>query len=81
MQSLPKAHEDIRDVSSLPGQQQVKGLLRAFSALRHRNFRLFWFGQMISLTGTWMQTIGQAWLVLQLTQSAWLSSVRCNFCQ
>ena len=75
MQSLPKAHKDIRDVSSLPDQQQVKGLLRAFLALRHRNFRLFWFGQMISLTGTWMQTIGQAWLVLQLTQSAWLLGI------
>src|SRR4249920_2491907 len=56
-------------------QQQVKGLLRTFVALRHRNFRLFWFGQMISLTGTWMQTIGQAWLVLQLTQSAWLLGI------
>lgn len=52
-------------------QQQAKGLLRAFVALRHRNFRLFWFGQMVSLIGTWMQTIGQAWLVLQLTNSAW----------
>jgi hypothetical protein len=38
MQSLPKAHEGIRDVSSLPGQQQVKGLLRAFIALRHRTW-------------------------------------------
>lgn len=52
-------------------EQQAKGLLRAFVALRHRNFRLFWFGQMISLIGTWMQTIGQAWLVLELTNSAW----------
>src|SRR5207302_10967294 len=52
-------------------QQQAKGLLRAFIALRHRNFRLFWFGQLISLIGTWMQTIGQAWLVLELTHSAW----------
>src|SRR5258707_61465 len=51
--------------------QQAKGLLRAFSALRHRNFRFFWFGQMISLIGTWMQTTGQAWLVLELTHSAW----------
>ena len=56
-------------------QQQVKGLLRTFVALRHRNFRLFWFGQLISLTGTWMQTIGQAWLVLELTHSAWLLGV------
>ncbi|HEU5379355.1 MAG TPA: MFS transporter [Ktedonobacteraceae bacterium] len=51
--------------------QQAKGLLRAFVALRHRNYRLFWFGQMISLIGTWMQTTGQAWLVLELTHSAW----------
>jgi len=56
-------------------QQQVKGLLRAFLALRHRNFRLFWSGQLISLIGTWMQTTGQAWLVLELTHSAWLLGV------
>jgi MFS family permease len=36
-------------------------------ALRHRNFRLFWIGQLISLTGTWMQQVAQAWLVLTLT--------------
>jgi len=56
-------------------KQQVKGLLRTFLALRHRNFRLFWFGQLISLIGTWMQSIGQAWLVLELTHSAWLLGV------
>src|ERR1700681_419422 len=52
--------------------QQERGLLRTFIALRHRNFRLFWFGQMISLIGTWMQTTAQAWLVLELTHSALL---------
>lgn len=41
-----------------------------FPALTHRNFRLFWIGQCISLIGTWMQNIGQAWLVLKLTNSA-----------
>lgn len=51
--------------------QQAKGLLRAFASLRHRNYRLFWFGQMVSLIGTWMQTTGQAWLVLELTHSGW----------
>jgi len=40
-----------------------------FRALRHRNYRLFYTGQSISLCGTWMQTIAQAWLVLQLTDS------------
>ncbi len=40
------------------------------ASLRQRNFRLFWFGQMISLTGSYMQSIGQTWLVLELTHSA-----------
>ena len=62
-------------VPQLENPQQVKGLLRTFVALRHRNFRLFWFGQLISLIGTWMQSIGQAWLVLELTHSAWLLGV------
>jgi len=38
-------------------------------ALRHRDFRLFWSGQLVSLIGTWMQSVGQAWLVLELTGS------------
>jgi MFS family permease len=41
-----------------------------FSSLRHRNFRLFWSGQLVSLIGTWMQTVAQAWLVLELTHSS-----------
>jgi MFS family permease len=39
-------------------------------ALRHRNYRLYFFGQMLSLTGTWMQNIAQAWLIYRLTDSA-----------
>lgn len=38
-------------------------------ALRHRDYRLFWIGQLISQIGTWMQSVGQAWLVLELTRS------------
>src|SRR5271154_1775080 len=41
-------------------------------ALRHRNFHLFFTGQLISLTGTWMQTVAQAWLVYRLTGSSLL---------
>ncbi|MDQ2785833.1 MAG: MFS transporter [Chloroflexota bacterium] len=44
-------------------------LKQAFRALRNPNYRLFWFGQVISMIGTWMQRIGQAWLVLRLTNS------------
>ncbi len=40
-----------------------------FGALSHRNFRLFFFGQGISLVGTWMQNIAEGWLVLTLTNS------------
>jgi MFS family permease len=48
-----------------------KGALRALTSLRQRNYRLFASGQMISLIGSRMQSIGQAWLVLELTHSAW----------
>jgi MFS family permease len=40
-----------------------------FSALYVRDFRLFWFGQVISLSGTWMQSLAQSWLVYSLTKS------------
>lgn len=39
---------------------------------RHRNFRLFWFGQTVSLVGTWMQQIATGWLALELTNSAFM---------
>ncbi|MBI2777074.1 MAG: MFS transporter [Chloroflexi bacterium] len=39
---------------------------RGFIAVRHRNFRLYWIGQIVSLVGTWMQTVSQPWLVLLL---------------
>jgi MFS family permease len=41
-------------------------------ALRHRNYRLFFSGQLVSLVGTWMQTVAQSWLVLQLTGDPFL---------
>jgi len=45
-------------------------------ALGHRNFRLYWTGQLISLVGTWMQNVARGWLVLELTHSAfWLGMV------
>jgi MFS family permease len=42
----------------------------ALRALRHRNYQLFFGGQLISLTGTWMQSVAQSWLVYSLTGSA-----------
>jgi predicted MFS family arabinose efflux permease len=43
--------------------------LGPFRALRHRNFRVFFLGQLTSLTGTWMQNVAQSWLVYRLTHS------------
>src|SRR5690242_11867508 len=62
---------DRPDVSSsgLPLDGLRRGLKQTFRALRHRNFRLFISGQAISLIGTWMQNVAQAWLVYRLTHS------------
>jgi MFS family permease len=47
--------------------------LNPFTVLqRHRNFRLFWIGQTVSLVGSWMQTMAQGWLALELTDNAFL---------
>jgi MFS family permease len=43
---------------------------KTFAALSVRNFRLFFIGQLISVSGTWMQSVAQGWLVLQLTGSS-----------
>lgn len=43
---------------------------RTLRALRHRNFQLFFLGQLISLTGTWMQSVAQAWLVYRMASSS-----------
>ncbi len=69
-ESLPEraSWEMSSDVAAHPPRRR---LASTFQALRHRNYRLYWFGQLVSLMGTNMQTIGQAWLVLQLTNSAW----------
>ncbi|MGE5173708.1 MAG: MFS transporter [Betaproteobacteria bacterium] len=50
--------------------QETSMIKTLFRSLRHRNFRLFFSGQLVSLIGTWMQNVGQAWLVLDLTHSS-----------
>jgi MFS family permease len=52
-----------------------------FRALRHRNYRLFFGGQLISLTGTWMQAVAESWLVYRLTGSSALLGVSAFFAQ
>lgn len=54
----------------------VQKVYWAFPAFRHRNYRLYFVGQLISLIGTWLQTVAQGWLVLQLTHSAfWVGTI------
>ncbi len=58
-------------VTGLTSKQMPRGVAgTTLRALRHRNFQLFFFGQVISLTGTWMQSVAQAWLVYRLTGSS-----------
>ena len=61
---------------SATGEESAgKGSVKAFSpgrigsSLRYRNYRLFFFGQLVSVMGTWMQTVAQSFLVLDLTHS------------
>src|SRR5579864_822331 len=68
------------DESTSPAGQAMPApppsrLQLAMRSLRHRNFRLFFSGQLISLIGTWMQNIAQAWLVYRLTGSSLLLGI------
>src|ERR1700730_13063384 len=55
--------------------QPPRGLRATLRALRHRNFQLFFSGQLLALIGTWMQNIAQDWLVYRLTGSSLLLGV------
>jgi MFS family permease len=59
----PGGGADSGPVSLFPGGG---GFKRGFAALRHRNYRLYWSGQIVSLIGTWMQQVSLPWLVLVL---------------
>ena len=61
------------DSSAIPSAQRQPSSI--WRSLRHRNFQLFFGGQLISLTGTWMQSVAQSWLVYRLTGSATLLGV------
>jgi len=62
----PSEREAEAEVSEV---SQAQSLFRVF---RHRNYRLFFSGQLVSLMGTWMQSVAQAWLVYSLTHSPFL---------
>jgi MFS family permease len=52
-----------------------KNFNNPFTALKHANFRYYWFGMCVSLLGTWMQNIAQPWLAYSLTKSPFLLSL------
>jgi predicted MFS family arabinose efflux permease len=70
----PSAEQEITPLpaAELSVETPSAGLTHSFRALRHRNYQFFIGGQVISLTGTWMQTVAQSWLVYRLTHSEFL---------
>src|SRR6266850_1679066 len=56
----------------MPDPAGQGALASRFRSLRHRNFRLYWVGQLVSLIGTWMQSVAQGWLMHRLTDSAFM---------
>ncbi|HTV16727.1 MAG TPA: MFS transporter [Acidobacteriaceae bacterium] len=71
----PRAERQPEGASPAPvpaDAARASGFSHAWRALRHRNFRLFFGGQTISLVGTWMTRIATAWLVYRLTHNALL---------
>jgi predicted MFS family arabinose efflux permease len=70
--SLPE-EEELETTAQTPPARGP--LARTFSALHYRDFRLLWFGAFTSTTGTWMQTVAQGWVVLSMTNSAFLLGV------
>src|SRR5437667_12417282 len=72
--------ETARVPEDLSGRQRlipVGGITwrHTFRALRHRNYRLFFWGQFVSLIGTWMQQTAMSWFVYQITNSKLLLGV------
>src|SRR6266480_2303228 len=65
------------DISGRQRRMPVGGVTwrHTFRALRHRNYRLFFWGQLVSLTGTWMQQTAMSWYVYQITNSKLLLGV------
>jgi len=68
--AAPEIHSGERSLPTVAAETAAIGqFTHTFRALRHRNFRLFIAGQVISLVGTWMQNVAQSWLVYRLTHS------------
>ena len=69
---MPDERRETAVQQSSPAAPTRSRLTQGIRALRHRNFQLFFSGQIISLIGTWMQNVAQSWLVYRLTGSSLL---------
>ena len=69
----PPSEEEVADLA------EPSSALALFKVFRHRNYRLFFSGQLVSLMGTWMQSVAQGWLVYSLTHSPFLLGLT-SFC-
>ena len=67
--------QPVKETPSRPNTHLLSPIAHAWRALRHRNFKLFFFGQSISVIGTWMTRVATSWLVYRLTHSALLLGV------
>ena len=77
---MTRTNDKAQDASAPTGSETwVTSLLgsisHAWRSLRHRNFQLFFFGQSISLVGTWMTRLATSWLVYRMTRSALLLGI------
>ncbi len=82
---MPETGSDVTPLEEPPAEQEIDDLRRPGATLqllrvfRHRNYRLFFTGQLVSLMGTWMQNVAQSWLVYSLTHSTLLLGLT-SFC-
>src|SRR5438270_13281635 len=62
--------------ATMGSDTRQRGLTTTFRSLRHRNYRLYFFGQLVSLMGTWMQSTAVTWLAFKLTnESKWTAMI------
>ena len=65
----PPGNEISRPLAPVDAPDGDRGLPLGLRAFSHRDYRVFWFTQLFSLTGTWVQSLAQSWLVLTMTDS------------
>src|SRR5437868_206906 len=74
--SLDADYSGVGSAAAMGRAPQRRGLAATFRSLRHRNYRLYFFGQLVSLMGTWMQSTAVTWLAFELThESKWTALI------